>query len=216
VFEENALVGLNAIGAAFKETAGEDVGSIVAVIVYTGVALAVDPEAEMGLSRPGDEDAQVGGKKNVGILAGKVAGFECATVDGDHEAASRDRDVGGEMNFGGGAHVKEAAAGEADVRGPVGGGDGSVIADYGMTFFDRERTGQRHALERDGSDGGRRGGLIDRLGYNRRVCDGWLGRGRRGRGRVLSRGRSGGRRIRLLGGGTAGKASRSERQNWDE
>lgn len=109
--EENTLVGLDAIGPAFEKIAGEDVGSIVAMVVDTGVAVVVDAKAEMGLTGTRDKDAQVGSEEDVGILAGQIVGFEGAAIDGDHEAATGDSDVGGEMDFGGGADIEEAAAG---------------------------------------------------------------------------------------------------------
>jgi len=129
VLEEDALVGLDAVSAALEETAGENVGSLVAVIVNAGVALIVDAEAEVDPAGWRDEDAKVGREQDVGILAGKVMGFESTVVDGDHEAAARNGVVSGEMNFCRGAYAEAAAASESDVGGFVSGGDGAVVAD---------------------------------------------------------------------------------------
>jgi hypothetical protein len=153
VFEEDALIRLDAISAAFKQAAGEDIGGMIAAVVDAGVALIVDAEAEVGLARPGDEDAEIGSEQDVGILAGQVVSFEGTAVEGDHEAAAGDGVVGGEMDFGGGAHVEVAAPGEGDADAFIAGGNGSVVADEGEAIFDGEGAGERDSFDGNGGQG---------------------------------------------------------------
>src|ERR1700722_16766974 len=59
VLEADVLAWLDTVEAALKLATHRDVGGVGATVVDAGVALAADPDAEVGLARPGDEDAQV-------------------------------------------------------------------------------------------------------------------------------------------------------------
>ncbi len=88
MLEIDALIGHDPIGSAFQLAGHGDVGRLCAVIVDAGVSLGIYPDAEVGLSRTGDEDAQVGGKQDIGVFAYDVIGFDGAAIKRHHERAA--------------------------------------------------------------------------------------------------------------------------------
>ena len=69
MLEVDALIRQHPVGPALQLAAHRDIGRVGAVIVDAGVSLGIDPDAQVGLSRTGDKDAQVGGKQHIGIFA---------------------------------------------------------------------------------------------------------------------------------------------------
>ena len=88
MLEVDALIRHDPVRPALQLTGHGDIRRICAVIVDAGVALGIYADAQIGLSRTGDEDAQVGGKQDIGVLAYDVAGLDGAAIERHHERAA--------------------------------------------------------------------------------------------------------------------------------
>ena len=78
VLEVRALIRHDSIGSAFQLAGHGDVWGICAVVVDAGVPLGIYPDAQIGLPRTGDQDAQVGREQDIGIFAYDVVGLDGA------------------------------------------------------------------------------------------------------------------------------------------
>jgi hypothetical protein len=109
MLEVHALIRHDPIRSAFQLTGNSDVGRICAVIVNAGISLGIYADAEVRLPRTGDEDAQVGGKQDIGVLADNVIGFDGAAVERHHERAAGwvvDGAILGQVDAAGGAQAE--------------------------------------------------------------------------------------------------------------
>jgi hypothetical protein len=88
MLEIDALVRHDPIRSTFELAGHGDVGRICAVIVDAGISLGIYPDAEVGLSRTGNKNVQVGGKQDIGVFAYDIIGFDGAAIERHHERAA--------------------------------------------------------------------------------------------------------------------------------
>ena len=115
MFEEDALIGLDAVESALEQAGDGDIGSVSSVVVEASVALGADADLQVGLAGAGDENAKVRRHQHVGVLAGDVAGFERAAVERRSSARSisvGDGAVAGEVDGRRRTELQRAAARE--------------------------------------------------------------------------------------------------------
>jgi hypothetical protein len=127
----DALIRHDPIRSAFQLAGHGDVGRICAVIVDAGISLGIYADAEVGLPRTGDEDAQIGSKQDIGVFADNVIGFDGATIERHHErAAGRvvDGAVLRQVDAAGGAQAERAAPLQGDLDGLFSSGNLAAIA----------------------------------------------------------------------------------------
>ena len=86
VLKHDALTGLDAIDAAFKDAGHNDVRAVCAGVVDACVAMLAETDFDFSSTGATDEDAEVGSEDDVRVTPGSEAGFKRAAVDGDHEA----------------------------------------------------------------------------------------------------------------------------------
>jgi hypothetical protein len=65
MLEIDALIRHDPIRSTFQLARHRDVGRICAMVVDAGISLGIYPDAEVGLPRTRDEDAQVGGEQDI-------------------------------------------------------------------------------------------------------------------------------------------------------
>ena len=88
MLEVDALIRQHPVGSAFQLAAHRDVWRVCAVIIDAGVSFGIYPDAQVGLSRAGDKDAQVGGEQHIGVLAHDVVGLDRTAIERHHERAA--------------------------------------------------------------------------------------------------------------------------------
>jgi hypothetical protein len=109
MLEVHALIRHYPVRPAFQLAAHRDVRRVCAMVVHAGISLGIYPDAQVGLSRAGDEDAQIGSKQHIGILAHYVVGLNRAAVERHHKRATGrvvDGAVFRQVNAAGGAQVQ--------------------------------------------------------------------------------------------------------------
>jgi hypothetical protein len=144
MLEIDALIRHDPIRSTFQLAGHGDVGRICAVIVDAGITLGIYPDAEVGLPRTGDEDAQVGSKQDIGVFAYDVIGFDGAAIERHHERAAGgvvDGAVLGQMDAAGGAQAEGATSLQGDLDGLFSGGNLAAIAQYRFPVGDVDRAG---------------------------------------------------------------------------
>jgi hypothetical protein len=142
VLEVHALIRHDSIGSAFQLAGHGDVWGICAVVVDAGVSLGIYPNAQVGLSRTGDEDAEVGGKQDIGVLADDVVGLNGAAIERHHERAARgvvDGAVLRQVNRADGTQSERATPLQGNLDGLFSGGNLAAIAEQHLAVGDVDR-----------------------------------------------------------------------------
>jgi hypothetical protein len=104
VLEIHTLVGQYPVSSSLKLTTHRDIRRICTVIVYAGITLRIDADAEGGLSGTRNKNAQIGGKQHIGVFAHGVARLNGSTIERNHQCTVRrvvDGAVLGEVNAAG-------------------------------------------------------------------------------------------------------------------
>jgi hypothetical protein len=143
VLEVHALVWHDPIGSAFQLAGHSDVWRIRAVVIDAGVSFGIHPDAQIGLPGAGDQDAQVWGDQDIGVLAHDVIGLDGAVIKRHHERAAGwvvDRAILRQVNGAGGAQSQGAAALQGNLDGLLSGGNLAAIAQQHLAMGDVDRT----------------------------------------------------------------------------
>lgn len=131
MLEIDALVRHDSVRSAFQLAGHGHVRRICAVIIDAGISLGIYPDAEVGLPRTRNENAQVGGKQDIRVFAYDVIGFDGAAIKGHHERTAG-RVVDGailrQVDAARGAQAERAAPLQGDLDGLFSSGDLAAIA----------------------------------------------------------------------------------------
>ncbi len=156
MLEGDTLIGQHPVYSAVELAADRNIGRVGAVIVYAGIALGIDADAEVGFSRARDKDAQVGGKQHIGVFAYDIVGLDRAAVERHHQrAAGRvgDRAVLRQVNTGGRAQPQCAAACQRNLHRLALRGHRAAVAQQHLAMESRRRPRLEPRWRRYRSDG---------------------------------------------------------------
>jgi hypothetical protein len=156
VLKTDPLVGQHTVSASFELAAYRDIRCIGAVIVDAGVSLGVDADAEIGVPRCRDEDAQVGGHEHIRVLAYRVVRLDRTVVQRHHEGAACrvfHRAIFGQVNAAGGTEAESSAALQGDFDCLASRGDFAAIAEERFSVGDVDRAGHLNFRGGGSADG---------------------------------------------------------------
>ncbi len=156
MLEVDALIRQHAVGPTLQLAGNRNIRRVCTMIVDAGVSLGIYADAQVGLSRAGDKDAQVGGKQHIGILAHVVAGLDGAPVKRHHECAAGgviDGAVFRQVNAAGRAQAQGAAPLQGNLHCLVSSGNLAAVAQQRLSMGNVDRAGDLNLGRRGTPDG---------------------------------------------------------------